>query len=255
MLSKAFLKPVISAFILAFLLRVNSAADVDSAWEALHSLDIPRAKDLFRTELKKSPQNAALMRGLLLSAYFDLDYLTQAEMIRALIETEPGSPYLVPVFEHVAAKLEVWSFQRDLEKAIGAALAENSRGALSHVGEKITETYHRATAIDLPDDWHTRMGYPPGCWISGPIENESNIAAYRNVTFEGEILDTLATAIGKIGSRVGWTWLPTDKYGNFNSHMAFEDAEQKACQARIYFELPSRQEIAVLLGVRSAVDY
>ena len=88
-----------------------ASADQERAWQALHDLEIAEAKELFQQELKKSPKDLSVMRGLLLAAYFDLDYETQVEMVEAMVKAHPDDPYLVPVFEHVADKLTGWGYQ------------------------------------------------------------------------------------------------------------------------------------------------
>ena len=227
-----------------------SKADADDqrAWRALHDLDIPLAKQLLSQAREDSPDDLSLMRGLLLAAYFDMDYDAQVKVIKDMIRAHPNSPYLVPVFEHVAANLTDWGDQLDLQLQIGQALYGHAEGSLAHTGRVLTKSYHRSAECKAPRGWSEAMGYAPGCWVTGPFENRSRIAAYRPVPFEAQPLDTLEVANGKDGSKAGWTWLASDGFGNFHPFFALENSEDIACQFRIYFELPSGMSLLVLPG-------
>jgi len=246
-ISKIFIHLILCCFFVSVLCPVV-LADRDQAWQALHELQISQAKELFRRELDKSPGDLSLMRGLLLSAHFDLDHATETEMIDALIGAEPGNPYLVPVFEHVAANYEGWTDHLDYELKIGRALTEHGDYSNKYIGRQIIESYcYRA--MDSANELKTmKPDYAPGCWVSGPFENESQIAAYRKIPFEGEPLDTLASVFGKVGVTAGWTWVQSDPSGNLFSSLAIEDAAESAIQARIFFELPGSMEVLVLPG-------
>lgn len=240
-------KLTVTILVTLFALSKTHASN-ERAWQALHDLDIPLAKDLFRQGLEGSPNDLSLMRGLLLAAYFDMDDDTQIEMVKDMIRADPGNPYLMPVFEHVAANLTGWRDQLDLQLQIGQALNKHTSGSLSYTGRVITESYYRMADCKPPKGWSERMGYAPGCWASGPFENRSKIAAYRPVSFEAQRLDTLQVAKGKNGSKAGWTWLPSDGFGHFYPYFFLENTVDIACQFRIYFELPFDMSLLILPG-------
>ncbi len=248
MIRFTFIRQLIATVIVVSVVCGTAWAGRDEAWQALHNLEITRAKELFQQELRKSPKDLSLMRGLLVAAYFDLDYETQIQMVKTMVKADPQSPYLIPVFEHVVAKMTGWSDQLGLQRQIGEALAKHATGALAHTGKHIIGSYHEAATCTPPTGWLVDMGYAPGCWVAGPFENLSQIAAYRPVPFEAEPLDTLATVTGKNGSKAGWTWLPVNKFGDFLPNFVVENAADLAFQFRIFFELPSDMTILVLPG-------
>ncbi len=228
-------------------------ADTEEAWKQLSQLNISDAKAMFANELASHPDDLACMRGLLLASHFDLDYATQIEMIERLIAADKSSPNLAPLSEFVNAELGDWAECNRLSFEIGEALANNAKGPWAHTGRLLMEGYYTEADFSLPEGWLRRMNYAPGCWVCGPFENNSNIAAYRPVEFENQSLDTLATVAGKIGTRAGWTWLPADDFGNFLPYYAIENTQDVAMQARFYFELPDDMEILVLMG--GALNY
>lgn len=236
------------SLILTLLVVSTVWAGNDKAWEALHNLDIVKAKSLFESELAKNPDDIASMRGLLIASHFDLDYATQLMMIEKLTTANPDNPYLIPLSEYILAGLRDWARCNKLSFNIGEALSNNASGANAHTGRLLMEGYYQTADMKLPDSWSEKMNYAPGCWICGPFENNSNIAAYRPVEFENKPLDTLMVSTGKIGSKIGWTWLPVDDFGNFYPYFAIENSQDIALQARYYFEIPSEQEILVLMG-------
>ena len=242
------IRRIVILIIVVFAACGTVRSEVEQAWQAIHNLEIAQAKEFFQRELKNSPEDLSLMRGLLLAAYFDLDYQTQIDMVEAMVQADPRNPYLIPIHEHVAANLTGWSDQADLYNKIGKALTKHSSGPFAHTGKHIIETYHKMATCSPPDDWLEKMGYAPGGWVSGPFENQSKISAYRQVPFEGQKLDTLSMVTGKNGSKAGWTWLPSDQFGDFHPSFAMENTEKTACQFRAFFELPSDMTILLLLG-------
>ncbi|HVP07258.1 MAG TPA: transglutaminase domain-containing protein, partial [Candidatus Acidoferrum sp.] len=234
--------------IITLSVSVSAFASSDDAWKALHNLDIPKAKELFTQELTRTPKDVSLMRGLLLTAYFDYDHETQVKMINDIIAADPSNIYLLAIFEHVAAEMLDWSDHIDLQYAIGDALAKHAPPNVAFLGRQMLHSCYTYTATKQPKSWALEMGDAPGFWVTGPFDNHAEIANYRPVPFEGESLDTLATTTGKNGSRVGWTWLDKDSYSDFSPTTAMLSASDIACQARTYFELPEDREILVLLG-------
>jgi tetratricopeptide (TPR) repeat protein len=235
-------------FIIVLTLLSSALATPQDAWQALHNLDIAKARELFGQELKSAPKDVTLMRGLLLTAYFDLDHDTEARMVKELIAADPTNVYLMPVFEHVAAEMAEWGDRYDLQYAIGQALVKNAAPPLALVGRSMMESYFTVTMAKRPSDWNTEMAYAPGFWLAGPFDNQSKIAAYRTVPLEGQPLDTAAEVVGKEGARCGWTWLDHGFSHDVYPGMAIENAADVACLARTFFELPEDMEVLVLLG-------
>jgi len=248
MFGRAIIRALVFTYIGIACGATTTYGSAQEAWGALHNLEISEAKTLFRQELEQSPADVSLMRGLLLAAYFDLDHRTQVEMIDAMIEAEPGHPYLVPVFEHVAAEMSDWGDQIDIMYRLGKSLHDHGTASLGFVGRNMMLSYHIRADTIMPVGWFEKLGYVAGCWTAGPFENHSNIAAYRKVPFEGRPLDTMAVTAGKNGTAVGWTWLDNDRYGDIFPFLAIEDDLDVACQVRTFFELPRDDEVFVLLG-------
>jgi tetratricopeptide (TPR) repeat protein len=239
---------ICSAWIITCVLCSSVAATPQEAWQALHNLDIVKAKPLFEQELKKSPKDVTLMRGLLLAAYFDMDHETQAKMIKSMIAADPTNIYLMPVFEHVAADMTDWGDHFDLQYAIGEALVKNASPQLALVGRHMMASCFSATPAKHPSGWDAEMSCAPGFWVCGPFDDQSEIAAYRTVPSEGGPLDTSAEVIGKNGARCGWTYLDNVLSHDIFPGMAIENSEDMASLARTFFELPEDMEMLVLMG-------
>jgi tetratricopeptide (TPR) repeat protein len=218
------------------------------AWNALENLKIADAKRLFEEEIARSPGDFGLTRGLLLCAFFDLDMNAQDQLVRDLVRADPGNPYLLAVFEHVAAQMSDWSTCHELCTLIDDALTAQSDGRLRINGIWIQNSVDQDRNRKPPGNWFKSMGLAPGYWIAGPFENESNIAAYRNVPFEGDRLDTSEVVVGKDGKRAGWTWLGADRWGSLQPGIALGIAVDFACQTRCFFELPKDMDVVVLPG-------
>jgi tetratricopeptide (TPR) repeat protein len=223
-------------------------ANSEAAWEALHKLHIDKAGELFEEALSDNPEDAALMRGLLLAAHLDLDHNKYYEMIDKMLKADPDNPYLLAIFEHNAAKMTDWADQYKYQYKIGKSIVDNSQGALGYLGKKILESYYYTTLEDRPKDFKRSLAYAPGGWAIGPFNNESNIAAFRPLPLEEELLDTSASAVGKWGTRMGWTWLDSDRMGDFRPSFIMESDNNYAFQMRLFFEIPAPQKVLILLG-------
>jgi tetratricopeptide (TPR) repeat protein len=230
------------------MLSNGAAAGRPEAWKALENLQIAEATHLFKEELQKSPGDFDLTRGLFLCACFDLDIDAQDELVRDMVRAGPGNPYLLPLFEHVVAEMSDRSTCLELCTLLGAALTGQSDGRMRANGIRIRSSADRDSNRKPPGDWFEKLGLAPGCWITGPFENESNIAAYRPVPFEEGRLDTMEVVVGKDGKRAGWTWLGADRWGDLRPGIALGVAADFACQARCFFELPEEMEVLILPG-------
>ncbi len=230
------------------MLSDGAVAGSDEAWTALENLEIGRAKQLFEEERERSPDDFGLMRGLFLCACFDFDTETQDRLARDMVQADPGNPYLLALFEHVVAEMSDWSTYFELCTLMGEALARQGDGRLRLSGFRMKNWTDRAKNRKPSDDWLDQLGMPPGYWVTGPFENQSNIAAYRPVPFEGERLDTLEVVVGKDGKRAGWTWLAATRWGDLRPGVAIGITTDFACQARCFFELPEEMEVLILPG-------
>jgi len=229
-------------------LPVIAGATSSEAWEALKRLDIATAKTHFEAALEESPDDLAVMRGLLLTAYFDLDVPLQAKMIQKMIKTDPANPYLLPVFEFMAEELGDWKDQNKLHAEIGQALSRHGRGALAYSGKFIQAGAYYKCGQDKGAKMMAAAGCAPGCWTVGPFENKSQIAAYRPLPGETAPLDTAAQFRGKMGTVAGWSWIPNVYLGDLVPVQAMKNSEDMACQARLFFELPEDMEVVIGLG-------
>ena len=218
------------------------------AWTALHNLQISEAKRLFTQELKKSPEEVALMRGLLLAAYFDMDHKVEAEMIKAIAEADPGGAYLMAIYRHLMAYMLEWRDRQELEKALGEAMLKDSVGPIRFFGEIAKRDLYKSTHNSFSGEGPFKSLFAPGCWLAGPFDNHSNIAAYRPIPGENAPLDTAAVTIGMRGARAGWSWLESDYFGDLFPTTAIEDESDIALHARFYFELPADMDILILFG-------
>ena len=234
--------------LIALVLGTASHASIDEAWQAIHDLEIERARDLFEEALSDNPHDFAAMRGLYLVSYFDMDHEAQVEMLMRMIEDAPDNPYLTGIYEHVYATMNEWGDRNELIRLIGEGLRQHSEGGLNFQGRHLIESANATSRPTTDPGWRRIMGYPEGMWVCGPYENNSNIAAYRNVPAEEESLDTMAVSTGKGGMRVGWSWIPSTEFGQIYPDRAIAVQPDIAFQTRLFFELPDDMDVHVILG-------
>ena len=226
----------------------RASAGPDEAWTALENLEMAEAKRLFQEAIETAPDDFNLLRGLFLCSCLDMDAGTQDRLVRDMVRADPDNPYLLALFEHVVAEMVDWKTCLELSNILGEALIREGDGRLRLNGIRMQNAVDRAKNRKPPAHWLRDMGLAPGYWITGPFENQSNIAAYRPVPFEGEPLDTLAVVIGKEGKRAGWTWLPATRWGDLRPGVAIGTDTEFACQARCFFELPEDMAVLILPG-------
>ena len=239
---------IFASFLVAALLAGGVAAETSEAWSALGNLDTERAKRLFEEELEKSPGDFEVLRGLFLCACFDLDPAMQDRLVRDMVEAEPSNPYLLSLFEHVILEMSSWKDYLKLSELIGEALERQEDPRLRHTGMRMQTSVDSHRNRRQGRDFMEKSGSAPGYWVAGPFENQSNIAAYRSLPFEGAELDTAETVVGKEGQKVGWTWLKASSGGDLWPGEAYGSTSDFACQVRCFFELPSEMEVLVLPG-------
>ncbi len=227
-------------------LLAQADASVTSAWEALHSLDIVQARAEFKTLLAKSPNDPQVLRGALLAAHFDLDDTAQVTIIKRLAALPEPDPFLLAVFEHVAAELATHYEQRELEASIGRKLLSAKNPLLQYCGRSMLHQVSLKRSLTL-DSTRSAADLCSGAWVCGPFDNQSNIAMFRRLPFEGETLDTATTARGKLGSLVAWDYVEQSQ-GGISLSPAIEDSDNSAGQLRAFFLLPAASEVVVLPG-------
>jgi tetratricopeptide (TPR) repeat protein len=256
MIKKLILLSLVMAMVL--LAAIDALASADEAWKALSRLDIPTAKKLFNEELAKNPHDFSLMRGIMIASFFDLDHKNEVKMADEMIAAQPDNPYLLSIYEHISAEMSEWKDQLYLQTKISDAFLAQSNHFLNYAGMKMKDNLNSRAMKKCGADWQIRSGAAPGCWISGPYDNLSNIALYRKVQMEGEPLDTLKSAIGKRGSKAAWSWLPACQYGILDPDVAVETEASTAFQIRAFFQLPKDMEILILpggnFGCRASID-
>ena len=237
--------------VLAALLFIGASsvrADVMNGWAALHELRLDDARKEFEKQSKKPAEENLRLRGLLLCDYFDLHQEAMIERMEALVAADPANPHLLGVFELAAAELEGMNRQWEIEKLTTDALDQHGAGRLSFLG-RIAKIGQFNFVLEPPTaGWLRQQGLAPGAWVSGPYENQSEIAAYRPVPFEHESLDTLASTRGKLGVKVGWSWTDVDQHGTLVPAAATESVGEMAVQVRTFFSLPEAQLTNVLFG-------
>jgi tetratricopeptide (TPR) repeat protein len=226
---------------------IEANADADNAWAALHQLDIQSAIGRFEKALEKSPNDISLKRGLILAHHFDCRVQPQFRLVREVLEQDPANPYLLALYEHVAAELETYAGILDFRREIAEALM-GSTGPVQFCGKTMYESWSEATLEDLPDDWLMLSGKAPGAWVAGPFENVSHIAAVRPLQGEAEPLDTNRVFAGKDGARVSWHWLEGDRSGSFALSSVMENLPEAAAQVRLNFSLPRDMDVAIVIG-------
>lgn len=239
---------VLIVLLTGFLGSRVSRADAKFAWRALHALEITEAKHLFQEEIQRDPDNPSLHRGLLLASFFDLDHALEVEAIASLLDPRFVDPCLLSIFEHVAVEMSEWEEQVLLKEESSKALIRNGNPAMAYAG-RCNLLNLAFSGMEYPSAQDRKaLGLATGFWVAGPFDNRSNVVMFRNVPFEKEALDTLAVAIGREGSKAGWTWLPTDDYGNLFPHRVMEDMDEIACHMRAFVQLPVEDDVLILLG-------
>jgi tetratricopeptide (TPR) repeat protein len=239
------------AILTIFLLTCSAGgvrADDGPAWTALAGLDIQKAKPLFEERLLESPGDFDAMRGLFLCAYFDFDPEGEEDLVRRMVEADPANPYLLAVFEVVAAELSDRRAGLDLEELISRALIKHGDPALTYSGKMMLESVDGDRGKLEPTGWASEIGLAPGYWLSGQFDNSSNIAAYRPVPMEGRALDTLEVVVGKDGMRAGWTWVDANRSGDLMPGLALGNDPDFACQTRCFFHLAKAADVLILTG-------
>ncbi len=227
-------------------LLAQADASVKSAWEALHRLDIVKARAEFKELLAKSPNDPQLLRGALLAAHFDLDDTAQVTIIKRLAALPEVDPFLLAVLEHVSAELTAHYEQRELEALIGRKLLSSKNPLLQYCGRSLLHQVSRKRSLTLDSTLATDE-MCSGAWVCGPFDNQSNIAMFRRLPFEGEALDTAATARGKLGCLVAWDYVEHSQ-GVITFSPAVEDADNAAGQLRAFFLLPTAGDVVIIPG-------
>ncbi len=244
-LSRALVILTLSTFVL-----VGSAGAqvADSAWAALQRLDITAARTLFNRHLEKFPGNSSALRGLILTEHFDCRYDEQFAYLRALAGQDKCDPYLTAVLEHMYAELKTFAGQDSVAQIILDAFARSSDPMTRYYGRHASVKNAQEAAAPVSEQDLVDLGRVPGCWIAGPFENQSRIAALRLLPFEDLPLDTMATTAGKGGALVEWRYLPGGPYGDLNLSSVIEDMEDAAVLVRFAFSVPATQTVNILAG-------
>ncbi len=247
--------------ILTTLAIVTSCASIyagsKEAWNALQQLDIPTARKEFASELKKHPDDASLLRGNMLAAFFDLDGTTAIEMARQLVAKHPKDAYLMPVAELVFSDLGNEAGMMEVAHSLGLAVNASENPMETYCGRWMLHSVATKASLRMDPTVDT-SALCPGGWLTGPFDNESNVALFRKIEFEGEPLDTLAMGAGRHGALLEWDYVPIAPIGHILSGNAIEDMGNSACQFRSFFELPEEMDINIAFGgsfsVRVLVD-
>lgn len=229
-------------------LTARAWADSEAAWEALSDLRIEEAKRMYQAEIDAGRKTPEVLRGLTLAAFFDLDHETEVSAIRQLAETGGDDPFLLAIYEHVALEMTEWEESSALESTISAGLSRGRHPAIAYVGDAIVMEQRNRVESGPNKTSLERFGLAPGCWVSGPYDNSSNIAAYRRLPLETAPMDTLGAGVGLNGVRAGWTWVTSAPTGDIIPHRAYEDLPNHACILRAYFELPSEMAVTISMG-------
>ncbi len=230
----------------------GNSTNMDKAWEALANLDIHTARPLFEQQLEKSPGDIEAMRGLLLSAYFDLDTRTAFKEATDLIQAAPGDPGLLPIYELLVDEFVTYSKTKSFSGIAGQAFADSGTGGMRYYGRAILRAKLGQTSDTSTQTLSHELGTEEGAWVIGPFDNRADIAAYRELPLETAPLDTTAVVSGNLGFRATWNYIRAGLFDEIDPSLTFGSDSIYASEVRSFFRLPQRMPITLIYGGASS---